>query len=97
MKDVRLFYDTILPNSTLKCVSDYKCETCMKFGVETDLCQKCSFNWDKLVANKCVCSAITDCEDCSSDRVCEKCKDNKFINVAVIPHTCVDKCPVNTH
>ena len=45
----------------------------------------------------CVCAAIIDCEDCSSDKVCEKCKDNKLVNIAVTPNTCVDTCPINTH
>ena len=66
-------------------------------GVETDKCQKCSFSWDTLVDFKCQCNAITDCEVCTSEKVCEKCKGTKYINMAVSPHTCVDACPVNTH
>ena len=69
----------------------------MKNGVETDKCQKCAFSWDKLVDNKCVCSAITDCDVCSSATVCVKCKGNKLINIVGDAYSCVDTCPANTH
>mgnify|MGYP002712141456 CR=1 FL=1 len=38
IKDVRFFYDTILQDTSLKCVADYKCAHCLKDGIETDKC-----------------------------------------------------------
>lgn len=79
------------------CNMQFKCKTCFADGVEKNVCKECYYPFDKLVNGKCVCNAIANCDECSDAKTCVKCSGLNLINKAVIPNTCVAKCPANTH
>lgn len=76
------------------CFKDQFCKSCDSNGK----CLTCHENHKLASSGKCVCSSISNCEDCAEDvKKCNKCNDGLKLNTAASPETCVATCPSGTH